>query len=167
MELSSKGLYKVTFHELDNIYSFKTKNDIHYEVGFSSAMSYFGGDDAKEYLGSIYNMSLFKKSTQREPFDAEVRNTVDVILQHFFLDIQKSLLYVCDTLDKKEYKRLMKFNKWYFDSRYKDNVAKMDESVTDQDGITYYSTLLFHNQNPYRLQLYQAHLDFIDSLRNK
>ncbi len=68
MELSSKGLYKVIFHELDNIYSFKTKNDIHYEMGFSSAMSYFGGDDAKEYLGSIYNMSLFKKIYSKRTF---------------------------------------------------------------------------------------------------
>lgn len=167
MELNLLCLYKVIHDDVNLEYFFTTKNNIEYKITFLDAMSYFGGDDAKEYLGSIYNMSLFKKSTQREPFDAEVRNTVDAILQHFFLDTQKSLLYVCDTLDKKEYKRMMKFNKWYFDSRYKDNVAKMDESVTDQDGITYYSTLLFHNQNPFRLQLFQAHLDFIDSLRNK
>jgi hypothetical protein len=39
MELSFKGLYRFESSKLGNIYSFKTKNDIHYEVGFSSAIS--------------------------------------------------------------------------------------------------------------------------------
>jgi hypothetical protein len=167
MELNLLCLYKVVVDNSGLIYKFNTKNDILYKITFSDASSYFCDSPYKNQLGEVFSLSIEKVSLEREPFDAEVRNTVDVILQHFFLDTQKSLLYVCDTLDKKEYKRLMKFNKWYFDSRYKDNVAKMDESVTDQDGITYYSTLLFHNQNPFRLQLFQAHHDFIDSLRNK
>lgn len=167
MELNLLCLYKVQIDDSKLVYNFKTKNDILYKVSFSDALSYFGEDSVENELGKVYSLAIEKISIQTEPFDPEVKNTVDCILQHFFLDTERSLLYVCDTLDKKEYKRLMKFNKWYFDSRYKDNVAKMDESVTDQDGITYYSTLLFHNQNPFRLQLFQAHLDFIDSLRNK
>jgi Family of unknown function (DUF6169) len=166
-ELNLQCQYRVLFNEATYIYNFTTKNNIIYDIVFIDAVSYFSGTSLENQLKKVYSLTIFKKSTQREPLDIEVKNTIDCILQHFFMDIEKSLLYVCDTSDKKEYKRFIKFNKWHLESSYRENVSKIDESVIDQDGIIYYSTLIFHNQNPFRKSLVQAHFEFVDGLRNK
>jgi hypothetical protein len=101
MELNLLCLYKVVADSSGLVYKFNTKNDIHYKITFSDASSYFNDSPYDGQLGEIFSLSIDKVSLASEPFDPEVRNTVDVILQHFFLDTKKSLLYVCDTLDKK------------------------------------------------------------------
>jgi hypothetical protein len=166
MELNLQGQYKVFLDDLD-VYSFTTKNGICYEVYFTDGTTYFKGTSVENELGKVNILTIQKKTDAREPFDAEVRKTVDFILQHYFSDPEKSLLYVCDTLDKKEYKRYLKFNKWFFESIYKDKVGKMDEFITDEDGVTYYSTLIYPQKNPYKSNLVKAHFEFSDALRNK
>jgi Family of unknown function (DUF6169) len=166
-ELNLPCLYKVTFNEATFIYSFVTKNKILYEVVFYDSLSYFKGTTHENQIANVFSLTIFKKSDVREPFDNEVKNTIDCILQHFFIDTEKSLLYLCDTSDKKEYKRFVKFNKWHLESKYNENVTKIDDAIIDNDGLVYYSTLIFHNSNPFKKQLIDAHFEVIDVLRNK
>jgi hypothetical protein len=167
MELNQCGQYRVTFDESNLTYSFITKNGIPYDVFFVDSSELFKGTSVENDLGIVCSLTIQKNTDVREPFDPEVRKTIDSILQHYFSDCKKSLLYVCDTLDKKEHKRYLKFNKWFLESRYKESVGKMDEFITDEDGMTYYSTLIFHHNNPYKTNLVKALFEFSDSLRNK
>lgn len=129
-----------------NTYEFETKNAILYRIAFILDESIFPSF-SKVTENNVYSLVVEKTTPGTEPLDLKVSKTITYIIKEFFNNRKNSLIYMCDSGDKKAVKRFNLFNRWYNDSDYKDFVIKKD-SIFHSDDETYYTGYLIHRENP-------------------
>lgn len=162
-ELKLPCLYKVTLDTKTSIYSFITFNNVEYDIVFIDATGYYTNTSCYNNINYVYSLYVISKNEAKPPKDIETQKTIDSILQHFFKDPEKSLLYECETKDKRELSRYRTFNKWYSQSEISVNLIKIDKPVIDNFGITHYTSLIYHKDNSYRDSLEVSHYEVLES----
>lgn len=165
-ELNLQCPYSVVLDEEAFIYSFYTSSQIPYKIIFSDSTSFFEGTSVESQIQKVYSLSIEKATIVKEPFDRDVQTTIDCIITHFFEDVEKSLIYMCDNSDEREVARYRKFSIWYKLSSFKEQVVKVDESI-ESEGLTYYTSIIYHKDNALRFELNKAYSEVIEILRNK
>jgi hypothetical protein len=93
------------------VYTFQTDFGVLYYVEFFQSNYLFSEDK----LSTInpYEISFFPKNRKKRIFDLKIRNTIIKLIQYFIDKNDCSIFYICDSSDKREYKRLRLFIKWY------------------------------------------------------
>lgn len=163
-ELNFQCLYRVILDSDTFIYSFTTKNHIQYNIAFADSVSVFQGTSTELDIIKVHSLTIVKMSKVKEQLDINVQRTIDCIIKHFFNDRENSIIYLCDSSDKKELKRLNKFNSWYEKSSFKNEIIKIDEAIPSIDTI-HYTSLMYHIENPFQNSLKQGYYDIIEELK--
>lgn len=149
------------------IYSFNTKNQIEYNVLFASMSALFDDTSVGSEIKEIYTISINKLTNSNEPFDSDVGKTIDCIIGNFFVDKEKSIIYLCDNTDRKQSKRNLKFERWYQQSIMKKSLTKIDRTINIDDENTHITSLIYHNENPFKSSLEQGYYEVIDTVSDK
>lgn len=82
------------------------------------------------------------------PLDNRVRDTVCSIIHEFLLNIENSLLFVCDNQDLKSQKRKNHFDIWYTKFSHGTTIEKLNVEISSGDCIYTYASLLVSKKHP-------------------
>ncbi len=147
----------------ENLWAFKTDNDIEYLIKFETANHHF---IALPSFLNIFELSIeLQKDIPLPSLDLRIEKTIIEAIRKLFDDYTNSLLYICDNLDGRHFARARKFNNWFF--RHNDGTfEKYDEKVivkNDADEILSYMpiSLILNAQNPYKQQILNIFTDQI------
>lgn len=162
-ELELPCRYKVYKNTESFIYSFRTDNNIEYDIIFYDAIDYYVDTSGYENISNVYSLLIDKKTDGVAPYDIETRNTIDAVLNHFFENTSNSLIYECDTSDEKEHLRYRKFNGWYSQGNKSEELIKIDRPIKDNYNTIHYTTLIYHKENPFADDLYESHNEVLNS----
>jgi Family of unknown function (DUF6169) len=126
-------------------YFFETDNKIQYVAKFRNGAHFFL--DLPAHL-PVYELTVFPvglTEDQTPPLDLKVEITIGAIIKDFLIEYENSILYICDTNDKRASVRYRKFNSWY--SRQTNIVfTKVDSTFFIRD-IEIFASLIVHESN--------------------
>lgn len=95
------------------------------------------------------------------PLDLRISHTIVSILSQFFANHMNTMIMVCDSIDGRERKRNMLFERWY--QHYATvEISKYDASAETEDYMLYVS-LFVHNRNPRKAEVISS---FYELVRN-
>ena len=164
-ELNLQCQYKVTIDSENFIYSFTTKNGIEYNIIFSDSMNYFSDTSTIGKISKIYSITIDKVSNSKPVLDSDVELTIDAVIIHFFKDTEKSIVYYCDNSDLKEKSRARKFNTWYSNSQFNSQATKINNTIEIKgQEDTHFTSIIYHNDNPFSSDLTIAYHEMVDGL---
>ncbi|HMG15805.1 MAG TPA: DUF6169 family protein [Saprospiraceae bacterium] len=118
----------------DNSYQFLTDIGTTYVVEFYKASSYFHPNC--NYCSRIEAISFYPISPHKSIFDINISETIADIIRIRCQEKNGAVLYVCDSIDKKEIGRSKLFERWY--NIYGGGVYHFQSSIIEyQDNISY------------------------------
>ncbi len=158
-------LFKVVL-DLETLnYSFTSKNQIEYKIAFIDALYLFEGTSFFKEISNVFGLIIENTTSKNAPLDIEVQKTIEEIVSHFFENHQHSIIYLCDSSDKRALTRHRKFNRWYLKSAIKINLVKVDKIITTDEDTNHYVSLIFHKENSFSNLLENAFNEVVDSLQ--
>jgi Family of unknown function (DUF6169) len=128
-------------------YFFETDNQIQYVVKFGDGSRYFL--DLPSHL-PVYELSVFPvglKEEQTPPLDLKIEITVGAIIKDFLIEYENSILYICDTNDKRASIRYRKFNSWH--SRHNSAEFTKVDSTFVINNVQIFASLIVRESNPF------------------
>jgi hypothetical protein len=147
------------FNQQGNSYRFSTDKDVYYNVQFMDGSYYFV--NFPPYL-SVFEFSISVTKLGENltpPFDNRVEATVVAILKAFLINHENSILYICETRDRRQKARYRKFDMWFkHNLDALPELEKYDAVVTYED-LEFLSSLIIHNKNSYKDELVKLFLD--------
>ena len=143
-ELSLPCRYKVVLDSKRNSYTFTTDSKAEYEILFTLDNGIFQGTELEN--GEIYQIVINKIKDGSGGKDDEIKLTVYAVIEHFFSNTNRILIYSCDTGDKRHYARMRMFNIWYTKSDLRSEIKKIDEKI-ESDDLLYFTSLIYHSDN--------------------
>lgn len=147
-------------------YSFRLDGDMHYVFTTDAGAVYHAYFiDFSMYAPQFQEVYMFniepEGDTTNLPRDIRISHTIVSILSLFFANHQNSMIMVCDSIDGREYKRNMLFERWYRHYSTAD-IAKYDASAETEDYMLYVS-LFVHKDNTRKAEIVSA---FYELVRN-
>ena len=141
-----------------NSFYFTTQNEIAYRVIFKPSGYIFERDpDIQPFVYEISIIVLDNPTGSRPPSDPLVSATIALIFGRFFEQHERVVVYICDTSDQRGLARHRKFTRWF--ERYKGNYVQMNDSISDRNGIVYFTSLIVRRDNPYMGRIFTAFSD--------
>lgn len=142
----------------EGYYIFRTDYGIRYAIGFD--------DSDLLYSDESYLFSIINVDNAKSPNDWKVRDTVQCVIEEFFLKNNHALLYICETGDSKQALRNRLFERWF--SAYKRSGFYMFHSaVVCAEGVPNYVALITRIDNPKLKDILVEFATEIQGLRNK
>ena len=140
--------YKVALRESDpDSFYFTTHNGINYEVRFRPSGYIFSDElDLQPFIFEISILILENSSGVRPPSDPLVSTTITLIFGQFFEQHERVAVYICDTSDQRGLARPRKFTSWF--DQYRGSYVKYSDSILDEDGEVYFTSLIARRDNP-------------------
>jgi Family of unknown function (DUF6169) len=145
------------FIRIRNTYTFFTDNDIKYNIIFFDGSHYFLKlpSHIPVYEGTVTPSMLGEHKSP--PFDPRAEFTISNIFKDFLMTVEDSIVYVCDTSDKRPHVRNRKFNSWFDRSKDAD-IHKVDTHFVIKE-VDVYASLIVHDLNPYRDEIVEIFLN--------
>ena len=142
--------YNYVFDNITNTYNFTTKNSILYRVAFIVDETFYS--ISGEEISNVFQIIIEKANEEIEPLDFKVSNTIEDIVERFFMRVENSLIYVCYDLDQKAKTRHDVFERWYKKSNSRENIIKIDKIIEiaqkNLETQRLYTAFMFHKKNP-------------------
>lgn len=138
--INSEAPYKVSWHEKSHTYRFKTDYNVILAIAFDEDNMI---ESADSYVFSIINVN-----NMPSPRDVRMRDTVMLIIEHFFKVNQAALLYICESGDGKQQMRGRLFEFWFSTYRMKEDYLLMPVSIEDTEGQENFAALIIRKDNP-------------------
>lgn len=123
----------------EGCYQFFTDNGVHCTVEFVLDDSLMSRE--------TYHLVIVNVNHKKSPSDAKVRDTIIAIIDEFFVENNKTLLYICETGDKKQALRNRLFERWFSTYERKAQYTFV-ASLKDDEGIENYAAIIVRNDNP-------------------
>lgn len=143
-ELSLPCHYKVYIDTVSRSYYFNTDTGAHYEILFTDGKPLFSSTEIKDL--EVSNIVINKTRQGTGIKDPQISLTIEAIIQHFFADQDRVLIYTCDSVDSKHLLRYRMFNTWFEQSRFKSQVIKLDFKFENASPM-YFTSMIFHKRN--------------------
>lgn len=124
----------------DGCYQFFTDYGVHCTVEFVLDDSLLGHE--------TYHLVIVNVNHQKSPSDVKVRDTIIAIIDEFFVENNTTLLYICETGDKKQALRNRLFERWFSTYERKAQYTFVASSLKDDEGIENYAAIIVRNDNP-------------------
>ncbi len=141
--------YNYAFDSTTNAYIFATKNNILYRIAFIVDETF--STILNTEVDNIFQLVVEKLSTEIEPFDPIVSKTIVAIIEVFFKNTDKAILYICLNSDSKASARFQLFHKWYMGSKLRSEIIKLDESISysyeQHESLAFYASILIQKRN--------------------
>ena len=155
--INLRSPYKVEQAE-ENVFLFTTKYGVTYSVGFMP-----------DYLfmeEGLYQFFITNVSGKTMRADKNVFETVRVIVEDFFSQGQPVMLYICDTMDKRQATRDRLFRIWFNTYMMNADYTMFNDQVT-LDKVHYYASIILRKDHPLHSQVINSFHDFILKLPSK
>ena len=124
----------------DGCYQFFTDYGVHCTVEFVLDDSLLSHE--------TYHLIIVNVNHQKSPSDVKVRDTIIAIIDEFFVENNTTLLYICETGDKKQALRNRLFECWFSTYERKAQYTFVASSLKDEEGIENYTAIIVRNDNP-------------------
>ena len=124
----------------DGCYQFFTDYGVHCTVEFVLDDSLLSHE--------TYHLVIVNVNHQKSPSDVKVRDTIIAIIDEFFVENNTTLLYICETGDKKQALRNRLFERWFSTYERKAQYTFVVSSLKDEEGIENYTAIIVRNDNP-------------------
>lgn len=124
----------------DGCYQFFTDYGVHCTVEFVLDDSLLSHE--------TYHLVIVNVNHQKSPSDVKVRDTIIAIIDEFFVENNTTLLYICETGDKKQALRNRLFERWFSTYERKAQYTFVASSLKDDEGIENYAAIIVRNDNP-------------------
>lgn len=124
----------------DGCYQFFTDYGVHCTVEFVLDDSLLSHE--------TYHLVIVNVNHQKSPSDVKVRDTIIAIIDEFFVENNMTLLYICETGDKKQALRNRLFERWFSTYDRKAQYTLVASSLKDDEGIENYTAIIVRNDNP-------------------
>lgn len=124
----------------EGCYQFFTDHGVHCTVEFVLDDSLMSRE--------TYHLVIVNVNHQKSPSDAKVRDTIIAIIDEFFIENNTTLLYICETGDKKQALRNRLFERWFSMYKRKAQYTFVASSLKDEEGIENYTAIIVRNDNP-------------------
>lgn len=124
----------------DGCYQFFTDYGVHCTVEFVLDDSLLSHE--------TYHLVIVNVNHQKSPSDVKVRDTIIAIIDEFFVENNTTLLYICETGDKKQALRNRLFERWFSTYERKAQYTFVASSLKDEEGIENYTAIIVRNDNP-------------------
>jgi hypothetical protein len=145
---------------INNSYYFSTDFEIEYVVKFKDTSYIFDG--RLDFDVQAFEMVIEiedNPNSIKPPLDSKIPSTIATIFKEFCDSFnERVVIYICDSSDIRQEARRRKFNQWV-DQFKGDNYLKFDTAIKEDSKITYHSSLIIRNDNPYKLQIIDAFID--------
>lgn len=162
-ELNLPCPYKVTSNSDSFTYSFTTDYKVEYSVAFIDSTDMFTNTSTGEHLSNIYTINIDKMNGVEARGDSKVRETVERIIEHFFSDRERALIYICDYTDGKHYHRKRKFNGWFVGSDSCQDYIKHDAEFNSEEGL-HLASIIYHVEHPFINDMRDSYYEVVESL---
>jgi Family of unknown function (DUF6169) len=143
-----------------NSYYFNTDFNITYHVKFKDSSYLFEG--RLEFDVYAFEMVIEIESNPtgiKPPLDSKMPLTISTIFKDFCQKFnERVIIYICDSSDVRQEARRRKFNQWV-DQFKGDEYLKLDTAIEENSKITYHSSVIVRNDNPYKMQIFEAFLN--------
>lgn len=157
-ELNLPCPYSVIFDSESSIYTFTTKHNIEYKIAFTNS-NFFEN-------GNVFSIVIECVTMDRPQIDDGVRLTIDSIISHFFSDKSRSLLYICETKDRRQLSRKVKFDRWFSYSSVKNQFERYD-CVIPTEHESQHTTLIVNKENPSKSDVIYTYKETVSELQDK
>jgi hypothetical protein len=137
--INESSSYKVSEVSLGS-YQFFTDHGVHCTIEFVPDDSLMSRE--------AYHLVIVNVNHQKSPSDVKVRDTIIAIIDEFFVENNTTLLYICETGDKKQALRNRLCERWFSTYERKAQYTFVASSVTDDEGIENYAAIIVRNDNP-------------------
>ena len=124
----------------EGCYQFFTDHGVHCTVEFVLDDSLLSHE--------TYHLVIVNVNHQKSPSDVKVRDTIIAIIDEFFVENNTTLLYICETGDKKQALRNRLFERWFSMYKRKAQYTFVASSLKDEEGIENYTAIIVRNDNP-------------------
>ena len=124
----------------DGCYQFFTDYGVHCTVEFVLDDSLLSHE--------TYNLIIVNVNHQKSHSDVKVRDTIIAIIDEFFVENNTTLLYICETGDKKQALRNRLFERWFSTYERKAQYTFVASSLKDDEGVENYTAIIVRNDNP-------------------
>ena len=145
---------------LNNSYVFETYKGIIYEIKFkpSTYINLFS-KEVSEFIFEFVIKVAVNETGKNPTLDKLVSETIAEIFKEFLLKHKNNIaLYICDSSDVRQEARRRKFNQWV-DLFKGDEFLKFDTAIKENLKITYHSSLIIRDDNPYKMQIIEAFIN--------
>lgn len=122
----------------DYAFVFHTQTNVVYYVSFKQDMEIAGLDS--------YQFIIERKS-EKQGYDADVKESIIAIINEFFAQNNDILLYICDTSDGREAIRNRLFIRWFMESDI-DNMLEIKTANAIVEGEGMFFAIIFKKSNP-------------------
>lgn len=140
----------------DNIYNFRTTNNVSYSVRFKPNVDYVPFEEYwRDDLYEIVIQIAFAPDPHHIPADRFIFPTVIAIIADFFAVHQRVILYICDDSDARELARKRKFDTWYV-RLGSELFEKHDLPSFSMGPERYFASVFFRRDNPNDLAITAA-----------
>ena len=137
--VNASSSYKVSAVN-DCCYQFFTDYGVHCTVEFVLDDSLLSHE--------TYHLVIVNVNHQKSPNDVKVRDTIIAIIDEFFIENNTTVLYICETGDKKQALRNRLFERWFSTYERKAQYTFVASSLKDDEGIENYTAIIVRNDNP-------------------
>ena len=137
--INASSSYEVT-EVSEGCFQYLTDHGVHCSVEFVLDDSLMSRE--------TYHLIIVNVNHKKSPSDAKVRDTIIAIIDEFFIENNKTLLYICETGDKKQALRNRLFERWFSTYERKAQYTFVASSLKDDEGIENYAAIIVRNDNP-------------------
>lgn len=124
-------------------FEFTTQNNVEYKIYFIDYSYMF--EDYEHITCPIYTFNIEIISGNSLVLDDRIKITVLKVVELFFLSIDNVVIYVCESLDKRQYARKRKFDMWFNNSN-NESIIKED-GIAKIEGVDILNSILIHKDN--------------------
>ena len=126
-------------------FEFITDAGIKYKIYFLDYSYMFSGYTHITCPVYSFNIDAIEGNPDDSPGDDRVGATVSDVMNLFFSKVDNVAVYVCDSMDERQYARKRKFDRWFY--AYNDGSLIKEDGLAVIEGIEIYNALLLHKSN--------------------
>lgn len=92
-----------------------------------------------------FNIDVIEGNPDGSPGDERVGCTIAEVLKRFFSWVNNVAVYVCDSMDNRQYARKRKFDLWFYS--YNDGTLIKEDGLAMIEGTELYNAMILHKKN--------------------
>ncbi len=165
-ELISPNPYNYSFDDSLSAYCFSTAKGIVYRFAFTEDYT-FNSIASNDEFENQYQLIVERVSGDSLNHDPRIADTISNIIIRFFEDKRNSLLCIYSDENGREKHRFIVFERWYKKNPAKSYIEKIDRILEIEfkgESRFYYTSFLFHKENPNKERLLEVYDKLEDSL---
>lgn len=157
---NSLSPYSATWNARNGFYEFTTDYGVHYSVGFIR-------EDIALQRHEVYQFVIANTNHRPSPRDEKVRQAIVLMIDEFFRQNNTTMLYICETTDGKQAMRHRLFQHWFSRENQTGNYSYHTATITDEEGIINYATIITRNDHPELVDVIQDFIETVQLLNGK